>query len=35
MAALLAFVAGHLVMVLLAGWWNFWSMVTGWKRVRS
>jgi thiosulfate reductase cytochrome b subunit len=35
MAALLAFVAGHLVMVLFAGWWNFWSMVTGWKRVRT
>jgi thiosulfate reductase cytochrome b subunit len=35
MAALLLFLAGHLVMVLAAGWWNFWSMVTGWKRFRA
>jgi thiosulfate reductase cytochrome b subunit len=27
------FTAGHLLMVTLAGWWNFLSMITGWKRV--
>jgi thiosulfate reductase cytochrome b subunit len=35
MTAILLFVLGHLGMVLLAGWWNFWSMITGWKRVRE
>lgn len=32
MWALLAFVAGHLVMVMLHGWSNFASMLSGWKR---
>jgi thiosulfate reductase cytochrome b subunit len=32
MWAILAFVAGHLLMVLLHGWNNFMSMVTGWKK---
>jgi Ni/Fe-hydrogenase b-type cytochrome subunit len=32
MWALLAFVFGHLVMVVLHGWHNFVSMLTGWKR---
>ena len=30
--AMLAFVFGHLVMVLLHGWNNFLSMLTGWKK---
>jgi Ni/Fe-hydrogenase b-type cytochrome subunit len=32
MWAMLAFVFGHLVMVILHGWDNFVSMLTGWKR---
>lgn len=32
MWAILAFVAGHLVMVVLHGWNNFMSMLSGWKR---
>jgi len=32
MAAFLAFIAGHLIMVALHGWKNFLSMLTGWKR---
>jgi Ni/Fe-hydrogenase b-type cytochrome subunit len=32
MCGLLAFVPGHLVMVVLHGWDNFASMLTGWKR---
>ena len=32
MWAMLAFVFGHLVMVLLHGWNNFISMLTGWKK---
>ena len=32
MAALVFFFFGHLVMVVIAGWWNFASIVTGWKR---
>ena len=32
MSAFLAFIAGHLVMVILHGWSNFISMITGWKR---
>ncbi len=31
MCGLLAFVPGHLVMVILHGWDNFQSMLTGWK----
>ncbi len=33
MAALVFFFFGHLVMVVVAGWWNFVSIITGWKRV--
>jgi len=32
MWATLAFVLGHLVMVILHGWNNFYSMLTGWKK---
>jgi thiosulfate reductase cytochrome b subunit len=32
MAALLMFIIGHLIMVILHGWKNFVSMLTGWKR---
>ena len=32
MGAMLAFVFGHLVMVVLHGWNNFVSMLTGWKK---
>jgi thiosulfate reductase cytochrome b subunit len=32
MWAILAFVFGHLVMVVLHGWNNFLSMLTGWKK---
>jgi Ni/Fe-hydrogenase b-type cytochrome subunit len=32
MWAMLAFVFGHLVMVMLHGWSNFVSMLTGWKK---
>jgi thiosulfate reductase cytochrome b subunit len=32
MCGFLAFIPGHLIMVLLHGWNNFYSMVTGWKR---
>jgi Ni/Fe-hydrogenase b-type cytochrome subunit len=33
MWALIAFVFGHVVMVILHGWKNFVSMLTGWKKV--
>jgi len=32
MWAIIAFILGHLVMVVLHGWNNFASMWTGWKR---
>jgi thiosulfate reductase cytochrome b subunit len=32
MIGFLAFVPGHLLMVALHGWSNFYSMLTGWKR---
>ena len=32
MCGFLAFIPGHLIMVILHGWNNFYSMVTGWKR---
>ena len=32
MVAFLTFIGGHLVMVLLHGWNNFVSMVSGWKK---
>ena len=30
--ALVGFLAGHLFMVAISGWNNFFSMITGWKR---
>lgn len=32
MCGLLVFIAGHIIMVLLHGWSNFTSMLTGWNR---
>ncbi|HUI82820.1 MAG TPA: cytochrome b/b6 domain-containing protein [Candidatus Binatia bacterium] len=32
MCGFVAFIPGHLIMVLLHGWNNFYSMITGWKR---
>lgn len=32
MCGFLSFIPGHLLMVLLHGWNNFYSMLTGWKR---
>ena len=32
MGALVLFLGGHLLMVIIAGWWNFLSIITGWKR---
>ncbi len=32
MAGFLAFIPGHLIMVALHGWNNFYSMIIGWKR---
>ena len=32
MCGFLAFIPGHLIMVLLHGWSNFYSMLAGWKR---
>jgi Ni/Fe-hydrogenase b-type cytochrome subunit len=32
MCGFLAFIPGHLIMVVLHGWSNFFSMLTGWKR---
>jgi Ni/Fe-hydrogenase b-type cytochrome subunit len=32
MCGFLAFVPGHLIMVVLHGWANFYSMLSGWKR---
>ncbi|HEX5082499.1 MAG TPA: hypothetical protein VFY40_10650, partial [Blastocatellia bacterium] len=32
MAGFLSFIPGHLLMVALHGWNNFYSMLTGWKR---
>jgi Ni/Fe-hydrogenase b-type cytochrome subunit len=32
MCAMLGFIPGHLIMVVLHGWDNFASMVTGWRR---
>jgi thiosulfate reductase cytochrome b subunit len=32
MCGFVAFIPGHLVMVALHGWNNFYSMLTGWKR---
>ncbi len=32
MCGFVAFIPGHLIMVMLHGWNNFYSMITGWKR---
>jgi len=32
MAALVLFFFGHILMVIIAGWSNFFSMITGWKK---
>ena len=32
MIGFLSFIPGHLLMVVLHGWSNFYSMLTGWKR---
>ena len=32
MCGFLAFIPGHLIMVVLHGWNNFYSMLAGWKR---
>jgi Ni/Fe-hydrogenase b-type cytochrome subunit len=32
MCGFVAFIPGHLIMVVLHGWNNFYSMITGWKR---
>jgi len=32
MCGFLAFIPGHLIMVVLHGWANFLSMLSGWKR---
>ena len=32
MCGFLSFIPGHLIMVLLHGWNNFYSMLTGWKK---
>ncbi len=32
MASLVGFIAGHLLMVVIAGWSNFISIITGWKK---
>lgn len=31
-SAFIFFFFGHIVMVVIAGWWNFVSIITGWKR---
>jgi Ni/Fe-hydrogenase b-type cytochrome subunit len=33
MAALVFFFLGHLFMVIISGWQNFWSMISGWKKL--
>ena len=35
MAALVFFFLGHIVMVVIAGWWNFVSIITGWKKLQG
>ena len=30
-AVFVAFIGGHLLMVAIAGWWNFLSIFTGWR----
>jgi len=32
MCGFLAFIPGHLIMVVLHGWSNFYAMLSGWKR---
>ena len=31
--AFVMFTLGHLFMVSISGWWNFWSMISGWKKI--
>jgi len=33
MSTLVIFFIGHLIMVIIAGWSNFLSMITGWKKI--
>jgi thiosulfate reductase cytochrome b subunit len=35
MASLVLFFVGHIVMVVIAGWWNFVSIITGWKKAEE
>jgi thiosulfate reductase cytochrome b subunit len=35
MAGLVGFFFSHIVMVAIAGWANFWSMITGWKKIKA
>ena len=35
MGMLVFFFAGHIFMVAISGWWNFLSMITGWKKQGS
>ena len=35
MSLLIFFFLGHLTMVIIAGWWNFWSMITGWRKLEA
>ena len=35
MAVLVLFFGGHLFMVIISGWTNFLSMITGWKKVKT
>jgi len=35
MASIVLFFAGHLLMVVIAGWRNFFSMITGWKKLEE
>jgi len=35
MASLVMFFFGHIIMVVIAGWWNFVSIITGWKKVEE
>ena len=33
MAAFVFFFIGHIFMVSISGWENFWAMISGWKRL--
>ncbi len=34
MFTLILFFFGHILMVMISGWSNFWSMITGWKKIK-